>query len=388
MSIHTVQLIGNSQVDRTIGVLYSGTDELKAGYAVCYDRANATADKRNAFVTKPSYSNYTDFAGIVSYSVAADSTGSTRVIKIIPFDGTIAHGISVWTDENVAAGDLLGVTPGEYALSRCVCGQPVAVATEAQDRSGTTAGTVLTYMGPISTLLARGDLEAKILRFFDHFIGDHGAATNGTAEVGAWLTALNSGTLVFADSLTVSDAAAANQAANGVYKLTAAASASEASFQQNGEPWSLAVGKNMFFRARFSTNAAGLTATATVALGLTIADTTPQGSSESDFLQVQTATGIPNVKYCKGTSTVQSFAAGAIMTADVFTEIAILVRVRSASAVDIHVWRDGVEVSSPTETATEIPTDQSLAFFASVVDSASGQPNIQIDRVEVVNYIG
>ena len=376
-SIHVLQVSG--QVPATTRqVYYTGTDALYEGYALCYD-VTASEANRSVHVAKPTLNNCVEFAGVVApgQTIPARTSGGTWV-NIISVD--------VYTDENLAAGDLLGVIPGEFVLGKCVVGQPVARVLAATDRS-TTAGVVNVQFGWIASVLAPSDINSKILRFFDHFAGD--GAASATADAARYAATLNSGTITFADNLTISDVSGATAAKSGwgTLAITPAAATTETSMQANGEPFSMAVGKSLFFRARVAMSS--IAATVQGFIGLLPTDTSPIASLNADYIGFITATGAVNHVYVKdGTTGLVTKSTGTTLVADTFVELAFLVRLKTASSLDLHIWVDGAEVASPTETATEIVDNESLTFTASAIDSASGQPVLRLDRVEINNYIG
>ena len=60
---------------------------------------------------------------------------------------------------------------------------------------------------------------------------------------------------------------------------------------------------------------------------------------------------------------------------------------KSTHAVDIHLFANGTEVASVTETLASIPYDESLTVGFGHFDSTSAQ-SMYVDRVEVYNYVG
>lgn len=379
-SIHTMNIAG--QVPATTRqVYYTGTDALYEGYAVCYD-VTASEANRSTHVAKPTLNNCTEFAGVVApgQTIPSRTSGGTWV-NIVSVEGVIARGVNVYTDENLAAGDLLGVIPGEFVLGKCVVGQPVARVLAATDRS-TTAGVVNTQFGWIASTLSPADLASKIVRFFDHFICEGAPST--TADIGKFVLSGTSAAASYQDSLAQAESGASNLKGNGVLRLTTNTT-NEASIQLNGEPFTLGVGKSLFFRARIASSS--IAAAQQAFIGLLPTDTSPIASLNADYIGFITATGALNHVYVKdGATGLVTKSTGTTLVASTFVDVAFLVRLKTATSLDLHIFVDGAEVSSPTETATEIPENESLTFTASTI--AGDAQSLDIDRVEINNYIG
>ena len=163
-------------------VLYTGSDLLKEGYALCYDRDNITATAkaaglngapiestelnvdaaltaayasygRHSFVEKPAAGNLDDFAGVVGPS-SDGVTGPAWIDLIEPT--AIGRSTRLWTDESCTIDStLLGVQPGSYAFG--VDGKIVAKAAQTIDRSSTN-GLVQAIM--LSTATLSGGMSA------------------------------------------------------------------------------------------------------------------------------------------------------------------------------------------------------------------------------------
>ena len=140
--------IGPGTRDRvtTKKVFFTGSDALRAGYAVCYDRDNATATNasgttltlayesyaRHRFVEKPSTSNVRWFAGIVTQDYPANSNG--QYINIVVPTNSI---VNLFSAANATANTTkLSVTPGAYTFGAGT-GPIVAEAVQTVDRSST-----------------------------------------------------------------------------------------------------------------------------------------------------------------------------------------------------------------------------------------------------------
>lgn len=380
-SIHVMQIAG--QVPATTRqVYYTGTDALYEGYAVCYD-VTASAANRDTYVAKPTLNNSVEFAGVVApgQTIPARTSGGTWV-NIISVEGAIARGVNVYTDENLAVGDLLGVIPGEFVLGKCVVGQPVARVLAATDRS-TTAGVVNVQFGWVASVVSPSEINSKVVRFFDHFVSE--GAASATADAAKYAATLNSGSIAFLDALTAAENTTAGGTGCGVLACTPT-STTETTFQLNGEPFSIATGQNIFFRARV---ACKTVVNATNYIGLSITNTTPIVTPGSDFVMFRMAAG-------GALTLVYDSTAGSPITSTptqslanlVFRELSFMIRKRKASTFDIKYWIDGVAYTA-TVTAASVPDVKSLSFIASAKDSTVGaNAAMYIDRVEINNYIG
>lgn len=361
------------------------TDTLTEGMAVCYDWDNATLANRSVYVEKPSLNNAEHFAGIIAPG-GGNTPGVAGWVKIIPYDGYVQRAVNVHTDENIVAGDILGLIPGEYVLGKWVYGPALFRATEAQDRT-TTAGLVRGDFGPQITnpIMAAN----KRISFFTHCAGEvpvsAPAVANAVADAGGFLLTGTSSAITYVDSLTTSEAGAANLKGKGVLKLTPNTT-NEASLTMNGEPFTLAAGCNLFMRVRLAVS--NILADSQVMVGFSPTDTAPIGSLNADYLAFISATAAVNLDYVKdGTTGKVSVTSGHTLVADTFVELAVLVRHRVASTggADIHIWYNQTETASPTETQSEIPDDESLTFFIASIAGTTAD-TVSVDYIEINNY--
>lgn len=132
---------------------YTGSDTLRKGYALCldFDSSNTGGtvsdyDERQINVEKPAMKNLPYFYGVVAPTY--DGHTGPGWIDVIRPTG-VSPGLEVWTDGNIAVGDLLSIQPGSYAFRKGVLfpkAQVVLRAIEAIDRSST-AGTVIGLFG-------------------------------------------------------------------------------------------------------------------------------------------------------------------------------------------------------------------------------------------------
>jgi len=131
-------------------VYYTGSDVLKNGHALCYDRDNITAVSRSdgstaiaaanasyaraIYVEKPASGNLSNFAGIVAESSETTEAGPRWIDIIEPTGGLI----EVFTEENCTMGTtMLSVKPDSYVFGGASEGLPVALAHQTVDRSTT-----------------------------------------------------------------------------------------------------------------------------------------------------------------------------------------------------------------------------------------------------------
>ncbi|NLX97602.1 MAG: hypothetical protein GXY83_15650 [Rhodopirellula sp.] len=131
-------------------VYYTGSDTLKTGYALCYDRDTGTASEsdinRAINVEKPATANLNYFAGVVD----AGSAGKTGpcYIDIVQPTGAL---VECFTDQNCTIlVTKLGPQNASYALGAAGAAVPgCAIAMQTVDRSGTN-GTVLAQLSPVN----------------------------------------------------------------------------------------------------------------------------------------------------------------------------------------------------------------------------------------------
>lgn len=171
-----------------IRVFYTGTDTLQEGYALCYDwdaaskTVNSVTTLEDRFITveKPSFNNLAHFAGVVAPG-SAGKQGPCHIEIIAP--AYVQPNVNIWCDEDVAAADLLGITPGSYAFTKGAIYDGIfrARSLEAQDRSST-AGPVMVQFGPIE--VSAEERMAAVNEIIG--LGDVGSAVATTAA-GQWL---------------------------------------------------------------------------------------------------------------------------------------------------------------------------------------------------------
>lgn len=143
---------GVSEKQHLKKVYYTGSDTLKAGYLVCYDRDYGTAANvdlaRASYVEKPSATNLKWFAGVVS-SKSDGKTGPCD-IEIVEPTGAMAK---VFTDQNCTLGTtLLTLQAGSYYAGGVGEGPIIGIAYQTVDRSSTA--------GPVEAQLFGGGVDA------------------------------------------------------------------------------------------------------------------------------------------------------------------------------------------------------------------------------------
>lgn len=167
-------------------VYYTGSDTLKAGYALCYDRDTITAEDgsgtalaasssswgRHAWVEKPASGNLHNFAGIVDDT--PDKAGPCWVSIIEP--DSIPRSMQVYTEENCTANStVLTLKPDDYELGGLGEGLVIGKALQTVDRSSTA--------GLVQALIRSPDI------FRDKTYGDAvPSSTNNVPSYAIWET--------------------------------------------------------------------------------------------------------------------------------------------------------------------------------------------------------
>lgn len=132
--------LGSSEKQHLKKVYYTGSDTLKGGYNLCYDRDRGTAASvdmaRATYVEKPADGNTKNYAGAVS-SKSDGKTGPCE-IEIIEPTGAMAK---IYTEENCTLGiTLLTLKSGSYEAGGVGEGPIIAKAYQTVDRSSTSGG--------------------------------------------------------------------------------------------------------------------------------------------------------------------------------------------------------------------------------------------------------
>ena len=176
------QVTYNTEKVSTKRVRYEGSDQLRAGYALCYnwdsnsrdfttDGTAATSNvERRTRVEKPAVGNVSRFAGIVTEKYDG-RTGPCMVEVYVP--QSRGQAVPLWTTANCTIGTTqLFLTPGSYALTTNGV-RLVGEAAQTVDRS-TTNGTVLAiFKAPLiqlaSSARSRTTVQLPTAAIWDNF---------------------------------------------------------------------------------------------------------------------------------------------------------------------------------------------------------------------------
>ena len=178
-------------------VLYTGTDTLKTGYALCYDRDYGTAadsDVQRALrVEKPATANLDYFAGVVG-EWDNGKTGPCQ-ITIIQAEGPPGVVVPLWTDQNCTIlTTKLAVANDSYAFTASTGGAKYcARALQTVNRSST-PGLVLGQLMRVP--VAEIDPASAVTLTLAALTGELAAtATGALADVGGDWDATSIGTI-------------------------------------------------------------------------------------------------------------------------------------------------------------------------------------------------
>lgn len=352
--------------------LYSGTDTIKRGYAMCFDLSQSSANNREKYVTKPSWSNLiakNGFAGIVD-SVGTQ-TAAGRQINLIPYDGRRFPNVSVFTDENVASGDLLAPIPDSYYFGRAVCVDAVFQAWAASDRSAT-AGLANGCFGPVE----EGIRKSKTYEQFNDFLAEntvHVAYSGTEIEIA-----------VAGYTLSGTSAAAAYTSDAGGRLAITPNTTNIGQLRSPGFPYILSAGKSLFFRANVNFGVGAIDNDAFVGLAITgaaIADSTiPALDDYIGFYMQGDIDGSINFLHNRdnGDETTIDVDTGINQVADTMHELAFLARNRvagdAAGATVVQVYVDGVLTNTISSAAANalINKDEGMGLvFAGIGGAAA-----------------
>ncbi len=144
-------------------VYYTGSDTIKGGYALCYDRDNITAKNpsnsallavsesyaRHNYVEKPAAGNLHNFAGLVSLD-GEEKVGPCYVDIVQPQEGVVVH---AFTDQSCVMGETyLSIQAADYEIGSSGEGPVIGLALRTVDRSGTNGIVPMRFLplGPVS----------------------------------------------------------------------------------------------------------------------------------------------------------------------------------------------------------------------------------------------
>lgn len=373
--------------------LYSGSDTIRPGYAMCFDTSKSSANDREKYVTKPSWSNLVSrnaFAGVVDSLGPVTAAG--RQINLIPWDGRMYRNVNVYTDENVAAGDLLAPIPDSYYFGRAVVVDPVFEAWAASDRS-VTAGLVNGCVGRVNDNLT----ISRISRHVDHFRApnvDKVVANVATGTAGHYL--LNGTTAVA--SLATNGS---TPAGTGIGELSVVGTTTTiGQIQQAGAQWKATAGRSIFCRQRVKIDDIsdedwffGLGTPPTVSAGVltavpqvTSAGTAPAGTDYMGFFFDATGGTNTNLNFNirKASGTQQYVSMGLAFVNDTYIDLAFLARNRltgtTAGYKTVQVYVNGTLITT-FNSATQ------AAAFPDTVPLAWAMSGITGGCVGTIDYL-
>ena len=373
---------GKSDKMPTKRVKYTGTDQLKEGYLLCYNRdygTAATAELNRANVEKPSTDNLHWFAGVIAPGVGVTTSGEAVVEIYEP--GTLGL-CNIWTEETCVVGvTMLALKPSSYAAGAAFEGAVIGIARQTADRSSTN-GTVmaelwglpkLTPQARTHTAAGRGfspaiwePYESTIQRillgdftlgtvFQTDFIKDFGGTSATTTWNGDWLVTLATGTCT--RGIT----------ADGTVILTATATDDQgAQIQASTYTVTPAANTTILFecRAKYSS----ITALAQLFLGMGTIDTTIHGSGVLSctnyigWFQQETivTAGYLNFGSCKAT-TAEDLNDAFAMAADTYFKVGFVVN----GVTTLTGYANGAAVTAPAiAVATHLPLAAIVPSFS------------------------
>lgn len=401
--------LGRTTDSRAIRVAYTGTDTLKNGYPLCYDTTKTAANDIEKFVTKPTFANLIAvdaFAGVVTNApsggyVGTGSTTSPLFIDIIPYDGRKMENVSVWTDQNVAAGDILAPIPGQYEWGRAVMSLGKFQARLASDRSAT-AGLCNGCFGPIDSTIDR----IKIWRHFNDF--------DGSMPIGIEAAVMSANDEQAAAGYTLqgtSAAAAYGSGAGGALTITPnTTNIGQLNFggitgsAAPGLPILIATGVSAYFRCRFKSDAIdGDIAMGFSIAGAALADGTHVGSQDDYFMFMTNGDvdGSIFFEYNKDNGTDRGIDTGVDLVAATYIDVAMLIVNRnsgttaSSGAKYGRLWVNGNPItgSASPSVGTDITStglidlsdlfnaDEAMRLVAATIGGA-GPATLVLDRWE------
>lgn len=382
---------------------YSGTDTLLNGYAVAYDTAAAAvaatgqavastaADNRERNVVKPTWANLIAqdaFAGVVCEAPRGGYVGPCY-ISIIPHDGRRVENVNVYTDENVAAGDLLAPIPESYKFGRAVAYEAVFQARAAADRS-VTNGTVNGMFGPLPLSLRR----SKIYDFFDDFTGVSpiflGGATPAEFKLPGYM--ISGSSVAVAGTSDHGGRIALTPNSTNIAQLNAGGIAAGTASSADLLPFTCSAGKSAFFRAKANFGVAAVDSA--VFLGLSISGAcvsnaaVPATDDYLGFFRKVDDDGSLFLATNRDNGSDSLTDTGINSAADTMYDVAFLVRNRlsgdTAGYTTIQAWIDGTLVATVSSAAINalINKDEAMGLVFGGIDGAAAVV-LELDRWEL-----
>lgn len=412
-----------------IYVKFSGSayEQLKEGYCLCYkisatetsgaypgngtattagETRSGTGSDAEFTVEQPSLTNILFPAGVLmdGPNMTADADGYLMV-QILPFSEKDTPGVEVWTDQSISAsngGDLLGLFPGTYAARRgALYGQPVLRAMQTVDRSSTN-GTVRGVWAPT---VDQVEFDAKHTVVFDDFntFGDSIDATitqytssDSTAMAG-YATQFRGTYKMFREGSSATGTAADAATTGGGRKLTPTATTDNAVVVlQRAAAFINATGQPLRFEASITVTEhntddanflIGLVEFTTAAMSATVPIASNGAGPPADY------SGAVFFKVDGGTvwqaETSNSTSSGTQNTDTDVGAIADATTYRMLILCDgANTWKfyiNGTLVATNSTSASNpLSTDIMAPVFGVKAGSATGTPNLVVNRLIVI----
>lgn len=360
-------------------VNYSGTsgDVLKPGYAVCYDSDHTTAGKRKFEVEKPKWANLSRFAGVVApgKNYTADANGDAQIDIVDIGEASQYPGMSVWTDGNIAAGDLLEIVPDSFFFKKFVgfSDFPQFRSNEAQDRSSTDG----LVQGDLGRALA-GPYEiaakATILDFPFH----RNISFSETANLAEWLATIIDGAPDSGEITTIADAVA-----GGALAVTTNDADNDANqYQLNGEVVSgtdsmLVLVKGLNIDDADTTDwFVGLAATDTTVLA---------GVTDRIGFGIDDGTAGQDINLILEKDSTQTTTDTTVNLADA-TDVVDLAVYYDVDQDAISFWQAGTKGTSPV--VTNVPDDVAMTPTIAVRNADAAITLMKIKHLRIGSYYG
>lgn len=364
-------------------VYYTGSDVLRAGYALCYDHDSTTEittgdgglRARAYYVEKPTIANAGHFAGLVADGYDG-RRGPTEVEVIRPYN---ARGPLAWTDQNVTAGDLMGIQPGSYALGLGgVVAGAIFRAMQTVDRSAT-AGTVTGEIG----VFARD--PAQVCQFYDDFMeggfvvdaalaneSDPSAKFVTGADAGAWLL-----TAVIGDGALASTAIIIGDKLGGWLEIKPEEDDVDSiALQLNGEAFRFTTGHPLYYETNFQSGDADALI---LAFGMANTDTAPLAHTDGVMFRIPDATAAQDLNYVLTKAGTETTTTSGVTVADNIT-------VKAAFYYDgnahFHFYVNDVLMTDPVFTNAPTITED-VSPFMYVRRDGAGSGIVRVDNVLV-----
>ncbi len=397
-------------------VYYSGTDTLKRGYALCYDRDNITAKDgsgsaiaatasswgRHGWVEKPASGNLHNFAGIVAD--APDKTGPFWVSIIEP--DSIARSMDVYTEENCTADvTMLTIKPGSYILGGAGEGLIIGRALQTVNRSSSN-GLVQALIGaldilqlPYGLLTPSGTVNSfsskiwetcpwntdLVHKYFEDFVNIRpGNVADGTAlltatsttETNDWIQTENtSGLTAFTEDV------------GGVLRVSSEANVAAEdglTVMWRQTPWVPTSGKRIWFEARVKMNNVVTPDEYTIGLADTLTEACAGGTIDDvvDKILFYTESGTTTLtmEFITAKTTVQEQTTGAATVANAtWIQLGFI-----ADLASVVPYVNNVAGTAHT-TASKLPTSGTGLgiVLSSAVDQTGAIATLDVDWVRI-----